>query len=300
MDWITLKFGSRQEDEERRSETVLTEEGFVKIHRKILKWEWYEDISVKVLFLHCLILANHTDKSWRGVKIQTGEFVSSLGNLAKGSGLSVRQVRTSLEKLEATNELTRTATNRFSIIKVNNYSTYHERGKKSDKVVDKQATNNRQTSDKQPTTTKNVKNVKKEKKKKEEKDLIFPECIEKKLIEEYFQNRIDIKKAMTHLAKEKFLKKVQKFHDKGQDVKTLIEKAIIAGWSDIYEDKENGKGKNYRTSKSEPVEKAKRKSDGENRRDPKAKTVYHFVDRERKDQGSKKTGDQAPCNRTSE
>lgn len=270
----------------------MTDEGFVKIHRKILKWEWYEDINVFKLFLHCLILANHTEKSWKGRTIKTGEFISSLGNLAKGSGLSVRQVRTALEKLEATNEVTRTATNNFSMIKVNNYSTYHEKGKQRDKVVDKPAANERQTDDKRMTTTKNVKNDKNDKKvkkkKEEEKDLIFPGCVERTLIEKYFENRVEIKKKMTHNAKELFLKKVQKFHDKGQDVKTLIEKAIIAGWSDIYEAKDNynGKGKNAGTIKSKPVEKAGTKSGGERISGEEIKREIIFVDKKGKRQGS--------------
>ena len=280
----------------------MIEEGFVKIHRKILKWEWYEDINVFKLFLHCLILANHTEKSWRGITIKTGEFISSFDNLAKGSGLSVRQVRTALGKLEATNELTRSATNSFSMIKVNNYSTYHEKGKKSDKDSDKRTTNERQTSDKRATTTKNVKNVKnvkKVKKKKEEIVLVFPECVDRTLIEKYIQNRIDIKKAMTENAKDLFLKKIQKFHDEGEDVADLIEKAIISGWSDIYRAKGKENGKNNRASKSKPVEKASTKSGSEKGRDPKQKTVYHFVDRARKDQRSKTGGNKASSNEVS-
>ena len=95
---------------------------------------------------------------------------------------------------------------------------------------------------------------------KPEKELIFPGCVDQDLIEKYFHNRLNLKKGMTHNAKELFLKKVQKFHDKGQDVKDLIEKAIIAGWSDIYEAKGESGGKNYRTSKRIPVEKVRSKS----------------------------------------
>lgn len=49
-----------------------TMEGWVKIYRSILTWEWYSDINVRVLFIHLLLKANHAPKSWRGIEIQAG------------------------------------------------------------------------------------------------------------------------------------------------------------------------------------------------------------------------------------
>ncbi len=97
-------------------------------------------------------------------------------------------------------------------------------------------------------------------------DLIFPECVDKKLIEDYFSNRTDIKKPMTYKAKELFLKRVTTFHKNGQNVKACIEKAIIGNWSNIFEEKGVLNGKDNRTSKRKPVEKAKSKSEGQIKR----------------------------------
>ena len=47
-------------------------DGWVKLHRQLLDWEWYTDINTKVVFLHCLIKANWEDKRWRGVVIKRG------------------------------------------------------------------------------------------------------------------------------------------------------------------------------------------------------------------------------------
>ncbi len=100
-------------------------------------------------------------------------------------------------------------------------------------------------------------------KKKEKKKLIFPDCVDKSLIEKYIQNRIEIKNKMTHHAKELFLLKIEKFQKKGQNIKDLIEKAIIGGWSDIYEQKgnRNEKLQNDRTNKRKPVEQAQTKAE---------------------------------------
>ncbi len=125
--------------------------GFIKIHRKILKWEWYTDVPVKVLFIHCLILANHKPKNWRGTIIERGQFISSYGKLASSSGLSVRQVRTALGKLKSTQEVTSKTTSKYTMITISNYSAYHINERKcdttSDTKRDKQTTNKRQTND---------------------------------------------------------------------------------------------------------------------------------------------------------
>lgn len=111
--------------------------GFIKIHRKLLKWEWYTDINVRVLFFHCLLRANHKPVRWQGMKIQIGQFVTSYGHLAKECGLSVQQIRTALDKLKITGEVTYKSTSRYSIITVNNWNLYQ--------TNNKQITNNQQT-----------------------------------------------------------------------------------------------------------------------------------------------------------
>lgn len=133
--------------------------GFIKIHRQITEWEWYTDIPVRVLFEHCLFKANYEDKKWHGVFVKRGSFVTSYENLAFETGLTVRQVRTALNKLKTTGEVTHKSTSQYSIIVVNNYEKYQA----NDKQIDKQATNERQTNDKQATTTKEIEEIKKEK-----------------------------------------------------------------------------------------------------------------------------------------
>lgn len=98
--------------------------GFIKLHRQFLKWEWYDDINVKVLFLHCLFRANWEDQKWHGELIPRGSFVTSLQNLAKETHLSIQQTRTALKKLSATNEITHEQHGSNSMITVNNYNRF--------------------------------------------------------------------------------------------------------------------------------------------------------------------------------
>lgn len=115
--------------------------GYIKIDRNILNWEWYDDISTKVLFLHCLLRANWKNQTLKGCEIQRGQFVTSLSNLAKETGLTIQQTRTALEHLKSTGELTNLSTSNYRIITVNNYDLYQN--------VTKQATKKQQGTNKQ-------------------------------------------------------------------------------------------------------------------------------------------------------
>ena len=134
--------------------------GFIKLERKIIDWEWYTDINVKSLFIHMLLLANHSGKQWRGQEIERGSFVTSLGSLSVQTGLSLQSVRTSINKLKKTGEITIKSTNKNTLIIVTNYDIYQGYYDDTNKQDNNQSTNEQQSTNKQLTTTKNVKNYK--------------------------------------------------------------------------------------------------------------------------------------------
>lgn len=124
---------------------------FIVLYRKFLKWEWYDDLNVKTLFLHCLLSANWETKKWRGYTIERGSFITSWAHLAKDTGLTVQQVRTACEKLERTGEVTRKQQGSNSIITVKNYGQYQD--------YNKEITREQQGSNKEVTTTNNNKQL---------------------------------------------------------------------------------------------------------------------------------------------
>ena len=129
--------------------------GWVKLHRKLLDWEWYSDKNCRLLFIHCLLKANYEDTKWRGIDIQKGSFISSLANLSKSSGLTIRELRTALTKLKSTCEVTSVGHAEYTMFTVVMYNDYQT----TDTPRDKQATSKRQASDKQATTVKERKNI---------------------------------------------------------------------------------------------------------------------------------------------
>lgn len=98
--------------------------GYIKLYRRLLKWEWYSEINTKVLFLHILLKANFEDTRYKGRIIERGSFATSLPRLSAETGLTIDEVRTALRHLKSTNEVTMQTTNRESIIKVLNYNVY--------------------------------------------------------------------------------------------------------------------------------------------------------------------------------
>ena len=127
---------------------------FIQIHRKILDWEWYDDINTKVLFLHILLKTNYKSKNWRWIEILEWEFITWREQLSKETWLSEQQIRTSLNKLKSTNEITIKTTNKYSIIKLINYNKYQN--------ITNNITNNQPTDNQQVTTTNKDNNINKD------------------------------------------------------------------------------------------------------------------------------------------
>jgi biotin operon repressor len=139
---------------------ILSSNGWIKLHRQMLDWEWYTDLPVKTLYLHLLLRANHAPGAWRGIAIDRGELVTPIDHLAKETGLSVQQVRTALRKLEKTGEIVCEATNRFRRIKCCNYSLYQDAESGEQQADSKPSTSYQQTDNKQATANKKNKKYK--------------------------------------------------------------------------------------------------------------------------------------------
>lgn len=123
-------------------------DGYVYIHRKIVDWEWYDDINTRALFLHLIFVANWKDRKWRGVSIKRGQRLTSYSKLADETNLSIQQTRTALDNLQSTGEITRESTSQYTIITVKNYDMYQQDNKQDNKQI----TNEQQTSNTRVTT----------------------------------------------------------------------------------------------------------------------------------------------------
>ena len=141
--------------------------GYIKLYRKLTQWGWYQDSVVKDLFLHLLLTASFKDFEWQGKTLKAGQLITGRKRLAEELNFSERQIRTALDKLKSTGELTTETTNKFTIITVVNWDEYQ--------ICEEEATNTsaneRPTSDQQTTNKRpHIKNIKNDKNVKEGKE----------------------------------------------------------------------------------------------------------------------------------
>jgi hypothetical protein len=130
--------------------------GWVKLHRQLLDWEWYSDVNTTRVFLHLLLVANHKDNNWRGIEIKRGQRLTSISGLASETNLSIKNIRTSIKRLKATNEVASHSTAQHTVFTMINYDLYQDEAS--------QVANKGQAKGKQGATNNNDKNDNNEKK----------------------------------------------------------------------------------------------------------------------------------------
>ena len=151
----------------------MNDTSFIKLYRKLAEWEWYQDSKMVHLFIHLLINANFKDHNWRGILIKRGQLPTGINSLYEKTHISKQSIRTCIKKLKLTGELTIKTTNNYSIITLCNFESYQNNNKQINTRNNKQLTNNQHTTNKQLTTLKEGEEGKNEKNEKN----IYPNII---------------------------------------------------------------------------------------------------------------------------
>jgi len=219
--------------------------GFIKIHRKILEWEWYSDTNAFRLFMHLLLSANYEDKKFQGLDIKRGQLVVGRIELAKSTNLSEQQIRTALNRLKSTNEITIKTTNQFSIIELVNYNLYQDNKKENNQQdnqpINNPITNEQPTDNQRITTTKEVKKIKKLRSKENKEGEIFelPEFVDTETWNDFVEYRKELKAELTTRAIKLIIKDLVKFENNKQgNANTALENTIKSGkWTGVFEPK---------------------------------------------------------------
>lgn len=186
--------------------------GWIKLHRQILDWEWYSDNNAFRVFMHLILKANHKEKRFKGIELKAGSVVTSRDILSFETGLSVQQIRTSLDKLKSTNEITIETSTKGTIIQVVNYAKYQ--------LSTSEVTNEQPTSNQRVTINKN------DKKEKNEKEVI---------LDSWIDYRKSIRKALSQATINTILKKMESYSN--EQCKHVINNSIENGWQGLFWDK---------------------------------------------------------------
>lgn len=95
--------------------------GWIRIHRQIADWQWYQDNRVKSVFIHLLILAGYKDGEGYG------EVRESYQSIADALGMTIGEVRRSIAKLKETGEIETVRHKEKTAIKIVNYEKFQTR-----------------------------------------------------------------------------------------------------------------------------------------------------------------------------
>lgn len=214
-----------------------TENGWIKLNKRILKWGWYSDANVKITFLHLLLIATYEDCEYLGIKLKRGQAIIGSEKTAEHIGITRQQLRTALKKLEKFGEISKKSTNKFTIITVENYNKYQSVNRSGNqRITNEQPTSNQRITNEQPhlrnkeyKNNKNIRNI-------YISDIVASEPAElHDYLNDFVKMRKSIKAPLTARALKTVLKELEKLS--GGDIETkiaILEQSIVKCWKTVY------------------------------------------------------------------
>lgn len=147
------------------------EGGFVKDYRSKLGWEWWTDIHTAHLWEYICLRVNYEPSRFRGMEIGRGEMLESIGTMAARTGLTTQNVRTALEHLKRTGEITCKVTRYGLLIKAIKYAFFQgddaQGNTQTNTEVTSQLTRKSQGTNTEVTTYKEIKKERRKRNKEE-------------------------------------------------------------------------------------------------------------------------------------
>ena len=130
---------------------------YIKLDRRITEWEWFTDGNMLKLWIYLLTNAKYQDCSYKGIDLKRGQLATGRKKLAEALEMSEQQVRTCLDRLQSTNEITIKTTNKYSVITIVKYAFYQ--GGDDDGNQQNNQQDNQPITNNQPTNNHNKRNI---------------------------------------------------------------------------------------------------------------------------------------------
>jgi len=129
--------------------------GWIKLYRQLLDWEWYKNLNVKIVWLHLLLTANFVSgRKAYGHTLVAGQVITTYKRIAEETGLTFQNVRTAINHLLTSGEITKEPTNKFQVITVEKWAFFQYQDGKDNNNPNRQLTYNQQSTNNQLTSVK--------------------------------------------------------------------------------------------------------------------------------------------------
>lgn len=132
---------------------------WIKLHLKLKNWGWSDDPNMVALWVRILMEANWKDEEWHGVVYEKGSFPTSYAKLSQDTGISVQTVRTCLERLKKSGEVTCVSTSTGTKIIVNKWDFYQGQCDDDNMPINTPLTSDQHTANTEPTQDQHTANM---------------------------------------------------------------------------------------------------------------------------------------------
>lgn len=221
------------------------ENGWVKLHRKLLDWEWSDDPNMMALWMHILLNANYENARWHGIELEPGQLIFGRQEWSKKTGISEQTLRTCISRLKSTGQLTSKSTSKFSVLTIVKWDFYQQILDEPTSQSTGQLTSNQPATNQQPTTDKEIISSLRSDIIKNNTPYSPPQGVDDGLWKDFLDQRKKNKCSNTERALKMLTKKITDIAAKGHDPNTLVETAYEHGWKTVYEPKEKIHAKTF-------------------------------------------------------
>ena len=101
---------------------------WIKLPRNFQNWRWYKESNMVHLYLYLVMNANLLSENYFDINIKRGEIMISLSRLSTDTNLSIKTLRTCLDRLKRTHEIEYRNLNHGRIIIIVNYDMFQPIG----------------------------------------------------------------------------------------------------------------------------------------------------------------------------
>lgn len=118
---------------------------YIKLSHDFERWSWFDTPLMVFFWLRIILMANTEDRIWHGIVVKKGSFITTVSDLATELNLSVKQVRTCIERLKNGKEIVVSTANNKHLITICEYDSWHSDGANEGQINGKCSANVKNT-----------------------------------------------------------------------------------------------------------------------------------------------------------